>query len=729
MIFPDGVRTLADQDSAALTFLSMPCMSSRQSYSILVGMTDASSPVEESAPKPAASQHQVLLEVAESIATHRDLPGLFHDLVERLPRLVNFETLWLVLHEPARNVMRVHILETPSRTYVDFVERTIQDAPAGWVWERQEALVVPDLETEKRFQQALDSLREIHVRSFCILPLTTAHRRVGAVGFGSQQVGTYGEAGVEFLQLVAKQIAVAVDNALNYQAARTLQQQLEHERDRLRLLLDLNNSVVSTLDLRELFRAISAKVRQVMDCDYASVLLPEKDGRQLRVYARDFSQGGETWQEEIVVPAAGRPASTVLASGQPLVLDRQALGRYGPQLNLWSMGLQSLCVLPMISRGRVIGTLNLGRLREGAFSHGDVDFLSQVAKQIAIGVENALNYKQISEARERLAEERNYLTEEIRTEHDFEAIIGQSPALKRILKQAELVAPTGSTVLIMGETGTGKEVLARAIHDISPRRERTFVSVNCAAIPLGLLESELFGHEKGAFTGAIAQKPGRFELAHQGTLFLDEVGDIPPELQPKLLRVLQEQEFERLGSTRTLHVDARVVAATSRDLAQMVENREFRSDLYYRLNIFPILVPPLRERPEDIPLLVAHFTDKYARRMDKRISRIPAETMDALKRYHWPGNVRELQNFIERATILTSGVTLHAPLSELRQASREVPRKSRTLAESDRDQIMRALRESQWVLGGPGGAAERLGLKRTTLFYKMRKLGITRPPS
>ena len=692
-------------------------------------MTDAASPVEKSAPKPAASQHQVLLEVSESIATHRDLPALFHDLVERLPRLVNFDTLWLVLHEPARNVMRVHILETPSRAYLDFVERTIEDAPAGWVWERQEALVVPDLELENRFPQALDSLRDFGVKSFCILPLTTAHRRLGAVGFGSHLVGTYSEAGVEFLQLVARQIAVAVDNALNYEAARTLQQQLEHERDRLRLLLDLNNSVVSTLDLREMFRAISAKVRQVMECEYASIVLPEKDGKQLRVYAREFSESGESWQEEIVIPATGRPAGTVMASGQPLVLDRQALSRYGTDSNLWSMGLQSICVLPMISRDRVIGTLNLGRLRAGAFSQEDVDFLKQVANQIAIGVENALNYEQISEARERLAEERNYLTEEIRTEHDFEAVIGQSPALKRILKQAELVAPTGSTVLIMGETGTGKEVLARAIHDISPRRERTFVSVNCAAIPLGLLESELFGHEKGAFTGAIALKTGRFELAHQGTLFLDEVGDIPAELQPKLLRVLQEQEFERLGSTRTIRVDARVVAATSRDLAQMVEDREFRSDLYYRLNIFPILVPPLRERPEDIPLLVAHFTDKYARRMDKRISRIPAETMDALKRYHWPGNVRELQNFIERATILTSGSTLQAPLSELQNASVQVRKKSRSLAETDRDEIMRALRESQWVLGGPGGAAERLGLKRTTLFYKMRKMGIGRPPN
>ncbi|MGA2984031.1 MAG: sigma 54-interacting transcriptional regulator [Terriglobia bacterium] len=692
-------------------------------------MMDASGAAEKPAPKPPASQYQALLEVTESIATHRDLPALFHDLIERLPRLVNFDTLWLVLHEPTRNVMRLHIVETPARAYIDVIERAVAESPSGWVWERQEALIVPDMDREERFPKAMDLLRGYNIKSLCILPLTSAHRRLGAVGFGSQRVGAYGEAGVEFLQLVARQVAVAVDNALNYQAAQALQRQLEHERDRLKLLLDLNNSVVSTLDLRQLFRAISANVRRVMECDYASVLLPEKDGKQLRVYARDFSAGGESWQEEIVVPAGGRPASKVLASGEPLVLDSQALSQYGPELNLRSMGLKSVCFLPMISRDRVIGTLNLGRLHEGAFSQEDMDFLAQVANQISIGVENALNYEQVAEARERLAEERDYLIEEIRTDHDFEAIIGQSPALKRILKQAELVAPTDSTVLILGETGTGKEILARAIHAISPKSGRTFVSVNCAAIPMGLLESELFGHEKGAFTGAIAQKIGRFELAHQGTLFLDEVGDIPLELQPKLLRVLQEKEFERLGSNRTLHVDTRLVAATSRDLAQMVENREFRGDLYYRLNIFPILVPPLRERPEDIPLLVAHFTDKYARRMDKRISRIPAETMDALKRYHWPGNVRELQNFIERATILTPGTTLQAPLSELRQAGREVQRKARTLAETERDQIMRALRESQWVLGGPGGAAERLGLKRTTLFYKIRKLGIARPPS
>jgi len=339
-----------------------------------------------------------------------------------------------------------------------------------------------------------------------------------------------------------------------------------------------------------------------------------------------------------------------------------------------------------------------------------------------------LNYRALNEVKEKLAEERVYLNEEIRADQDFEDIIGQSPALKEVLGQIRIVAPTDSTVLTLGETGTGKELIARAIHSLSSRRERTFVKVNCAAIPLGLLESELFGHEKGAFTGAIAQKIGRFELAHQGTLFLDEVGDIPLELQPKLLRVLQEQEFERLGSSRTLRVNVRLVAATSRNLLEMVDRHEFRSDLYYRLHVFPITIPPLRERREDIPLLARYFAEKYARRMNKRIEIIPSDVMQALRQYQWPGNIRELQNFIERAVILSKTTTLQAPLGELeRLADRGSAPRVRTLVVTDRDQIIEALTASKGVLGGPGGAAERLGLKRTTLLYRMRKLGITRP--
>ncbi|HEV2351373.1 MAG TPA: sigma 54-interacting transcriptional regulator [Terriglobia bacterium] len=674
------------------------------------------------------SAHQVLLEVSESIGLHRELPALFHAVAECLPRIVRFDSLWLVLHDPERHTMRLHIHETRTRVEFNVVERSIEDSPSGMVWQTQQPLVVPDLEHETRFPEAIALLRGANIRSLCILPLTTAHRRLGAVGFGSQQLNAYGRDDVQFLHQVAGQVALAMDNTLSHQEALSLQRLLEHQRDRLRLLLDLNNVVVPNLDLRQLLRAISTSVREVMKCDFASVTLPEPgDSERLRVYARNFARGDGSEEEELVIATAGSAAGEVLRTGKPLAVTSQELPRFSFHFNPALAAIKAACFLPLISQHRTLGTLNLGRLDEAAFTAEDLEFLRQVANQVAIAVENALDYGQMAESRERLTEEKIYLTEEILTEHNFEEIIGESPALKRVLQQVEIVAPTDSTVLILGETGTGKELIARAIHNLSSRRDRTFVKVNCAAIPLGLLESELFGHEKGAFTGAISQKIGRFELAHLGTLFLDEVGDIPLELQPKLLRVLQEQEFERLGSTRTIHVNARLLAATSRDLLQMVEDREFREDLYYRLNIFPVVAPPLRERPQDVPLLVDYFVDKFARQMNKRIDTIPAEIMEALKRYHWPGNVRELQNFIERAVILTRAKTLRPPLAELKLDARNGPSQVRTLAESERTQILQALREANGLLGGPGGVAERLGLKRTTLFYKMRRLGITRP--
>src|SRR2546425_792706 len=395
-----------------------------------------------------------------------------------------------------------------------------------------------------------------------------------------------------------------------------------------------------------------------------------------------------------------------------------------------SEGFKSLCYIPLVRRSRAIGTLNLGRLRSDAFTEDDLYFLGQVASQIAIAVENALEYGQITEAKKRLAEQKLYLEDEIRVENNFEEIIGNSPKLKAVLESIQIVAPADSTVLIQGETGTGKELIARAIHNLIPRKGHAFVKVNCAAIPLGLLESELFGHEKGSFTGAIAQRIGRFELAHKGTLFLDEVGDIPLELQPKLLRVLQEQEFERLGSTRTQHVDVRLLAATNASLTQMVAEKKFRSDLYYRLKVFPIDVPPLRDRREDIPLLIRYFANKYARRMGKQIKSIPKETMDALSHYSWPGNIRELQNLMERAVLLSTGPSLRVPLAEILTTDSGLSAAivGNALEQAEREQIVRALRESHWVVGGARGAAARLGLKRTSLAYKMQKLGISRPP-
>src|SRR3989475_308473 len=581
---------------------------------------------------PSIEQYLTLLEVSKSIASHRALPELFHDLAKSLDEILDFHFLTVVLHDAARNVMRLHILDTTVPATLQAGEEfTMEESPSALVWRTQQPLIIDDIERETRFARVTKLLREQKVRSFCSLPLTSAHRRLGTLDFGAEETGAYTPDGIAFPLLVASQVAVAVDNALHFQEAQALQSQL-----------------TGWLD----FPTVQAAVREE---------------------------------------------------------------------------LKSFCYLPLISRDRAIGTLNLGRLRDDAFSEEDLHFLGQVARQVAIAVENALDYGQITESRERLAEERRYLKEELRTEHVFEEIIGESSALKHALRQVETVAPTNSTVLILGETGTGKELVARAIHNLSPRKDHAFVKVNCAAIPLGLLESELFGHERGAFTGAIARRIGRFELAHQGTMFLDEVGDIPPELQPKLLRVLQEQEFERLGSTHTTRVDVRMVAATSRDLTQMIADKEFRGDLYYRLNIFPIATPPLRERPEDIPLLVRHFVEKYAALMDKKIETIPPEAMEWLARYHWPGNIRELQNFIERAVILSPGNVLRPPLSELKQSVGEARTQAGTLEEVQRDRILSALQETKWVIGGPKGAAACLGLKRTSLVYKMQKLGISRP--
>jgi formate hydrogenlyase transcriptional activator len=385
--------------------------------------------------------------------------------------------------------------------------------------------------------------------------------------------------------------------------------------------------------------------------------------------------------------------------------------------------------LPLVRGGRALGVLSVARLRKDSFTNQDVDFLIQIAGQIAIAIDNALSYRKISELSDKLAQEKLYLEDEIRSELNFEEIVGNSAVLRRSLRQVEAVAPTDSTVLIHGETGSGKELIARAVHKLSQRHSHAFVKLNCAAIPTGLLESELFGHEKGAFTGAIAQRIGRFELASQGTIFLDEIGEIPLDLQPKLLRVLQEREFERLGSSRTLRSDARLIAATNRDLTAMVDAQKFRSDLFYRLNVFPIYVPPLRERTEDIPFLVRHFVQHLGRLMKKQIDTISSETMNAIVRYPWPGNIRELQNVIERAVILSSGKELKVPIADLK--ARLVENGSgngiMTLEEMERRHIIHVLNQTNWVFSGPNGAAARLGMKRPTLQFRMRKLGISRP--
>jgi formate hydrogenlyase transcriptional activator len=481
---------------------------------------------------------------------------------------------------------------------------------------------------------------------------------------------------------------------------------------------------VSNLELRDVLRAISANVRRVMHCDAVGVQLLEAE-HQLRLYALDFPDSQGFLQEEILTPLEGSLSGQAFQTGQPVVVGRAdpaATGRL-----LAGEGFQAHCFLPLISRQRRLGVLGLGRRRAQVFTPEEVEFLTQVANQVAIAVDNALAYGQIAALKDQLAQEKLYLEEEIRSEMHFEDIVGQSAVLRHVLRQVETVAPTDSTVLISGETGTGKELIARAIHQLSPRRPQAFVKLNCAAIPTGLLEAELFGHEKGAFTGAIAQRIGRFELADRGTVFLDEIGEIPLELQPKLLRVLQDREFERLGSTRTRRTDARLIAATNRDLAALVDAQQFRADLFYRVNVFPVHVPPLRERPEDIPLLVRHFAQQFARRMHKTIETIPADTMQGLLQYSWPGNIRELQNIIERAVIVSAGPVLQVPLTDLPpRAAPARPTPQDTLEEAERKHILAVLQETKWVLGGLNGAAVRLGMKRSTLQFRMRKLGIAR---
>jgi formate hydrogenlyase transcriptional activator len=663
-------------------------------------------------------KYLTLLELSKAIASHRDLSGLFHDLACRLQNLFNFRDLGVLLYDKSKNVMRLHILETCEPTeWEPPTEVPMEGSIAGWVWQNQEPIVVRDLELEDRFPIA-KTLRNYPVKSVCSLPMTTAHQRLGVLNFWSDKVGAYDQLDLEFAKLVAAQTAVAVE-------AQYQQHKLARERDRSQLLLEINNTLVTNLNLRELLSAISNCLNTVMPHDAAALALYDESLKELRLTALDFPAHDEPCEAGKIIPLEGTPFGLALTTREPVLSDYSK----SEDARVISSGLKSGCTAPLLFRDRVLGVLSIKSLRENAFSQDDAELFGQVAKQVAIAVENALAYREIETLKNKLEEEKLYLEEEIRTEYNFEEIIGNSPALKRALQDVETVAATDSTVLIYGETGTGKELIAHAIHNLSQRRERTMVKVNCAAIPTGLLESEFFGHEKGAFTGAIDRRIGRFELANQGTIFLDEVEDIPLELQSKLLRVLQEQEFERLGSSRTLRVSVRVVAATNSDLAELVAEKKFRSDLYYRLNVFPINVPPLRERPEDIPMLVHFFAQKFAQQMKRRIESVPKETMAALTSYHWPGNIRELQNLVERGVILSRGSSLEIPLAELKHSNKVSNHSngSATLEAVEREHILRVLGELNWVIGGPNGAASRLGVNRTTLNHRLQKLGITRP--
>jgi formate hydrogenlyase transcriptional activator len=661
--------------------------------------------------------YEALFGLTEQLAAHDDLDSLCMALAESLRTVVECDVLGVMLHDADRGELRLHASNMVAPRICETLVVPVADSAPGWVWQEQQPLVLPDIDQERRWPMIQQKLVDISVHSAVLLPLTHGERRLGVLGFLGQKGQQASELELAFMLRVASECAVTVDAYLMRQA-------LVVERNRLRTLFDITNALASKRTLDELFPAISRELSRVMAHDLAAIALLDRASGQLRLYAKHLPTTVWVDFDETSGPVAGLPAEEALRTGQPVVVDHPDYVRFPSPLyrRMIEIGAHFGCTLPLLTPRGALGTLELARLAGGQFSADEVRLGMQVAGQIAVALENSLAFQELVELKDKLATEKLYLEDEIRVDQNLSEMVGESPAFATLMKTVQIVAPTEATVLILGETGTGKELIARSIHEASPRRSGNFVKVNCAAIPATLLESELFGHEKGSFTGAIAQKMGRFELADHGTLFLDEIGEIPLELQSKLLRAIQEQEFERVGGTRTLKVDLRLIAATNRDLKAMMEAGKFRDDLYYRLHVFPLQVPPLRERKPDIPLLVSHFTRKFALRMNRKIDQIPSSVMAALANYSWPGNIRELQNLVERSVILTQGPVLRVVLPEAEPAALAVV----STRKPEREAIIQALDAAHGRVGGRQGAAARLGLKRTTLQSRMRKLGIER---
>jgi formate hydrogenlyase transcriptional activator len=691
------------------------------------------------APQADSVRYKAVLRISEVLAACREPKALATTLADEIGKLLNFDHLYFVVVK--KNSQEIEDLVW-GKGPLPLPELPIEELQPLWDAVRSSGpQQTADWNTEERYPRLKPWAQKMGLGSGVRIPLTTPDRRLGVFGLIRDIVSPFSDEEISFLQLIGRVVAFALDDGLNLRC-------VQRQNERLKLLLNVTRRITSNLKIRDLLRSIAANIREVMHGDSAAVLLLDSTSQKSRLLALDFPQGKGFIREDdaLVVSGAGKRALETL---KPVIVDRIGREDLPPELyaKVIGEGLKSSCIIPLVSRNRALGYLSIARTTEASFAADDVEFLAEAAGQIAVAIENAMAYHEISELKDKLAQEKLYLEEEIRSEMSFENIIGNSPALKHVLELVETVAPSDSTVLLLGETGTGKELIARAIHDLSRRKDRTFVKLNCAAIPTGLLESELFGHEKGAFTGAITQKTGRMELADQGTLFLDEVGDIPIEIQPKLLRALQEREFERLGSTHTRRVNIRLVAATNRDLEKMIADREFRSDLYYRLHVFPIRIPPLRERKEDLPQLVSYFVQKFAKQMQKKIDSISPVVMKGLMAWDWPGNIRELENFIERAVIVTRGRSLEVPLGELRRTNTEElshvghhkigpvvgettnyqTGKSSVLDEYERrqrDEIIRMLTACKGRVGGADGAAARIGVNRTTFLARMKKFGI-----
>jgi formate hydrogenlyase transcriptional activator len=665
---------------------------------------------------PEKERYRLLLEITEAIARAQPLPELIQAISAPVLALTRGDLLNLSLYDRQRGYMKNRYWKKNEGSG-EFVPLAVEEAAGGWVWEHQEPLTIPDTEREGRFPSFTPLLRDHGIRSYLAVPMTTPSTRFGALGVGKRALEIPDDEEVELLSRIARMTASCLEK-----------DSLERAFEEQQSLVAISREVSSILELDELLPAILSSLRSIVRYQWAVLAVLEKDGRSVQPYGDGaklepfVNQGTAVPLEQALFGRAIETRKVVLFTADDLLQMDVPMARV-----MHDVGIRSVCSVPLIARNQVWGTLNANDETENAFGTAEVEYLEQVAGQLAIALHNAHAYGEIAELKDRLAQEKRYLEHEIRSANRADDIVGSSPALKRVMDYAAIVADTDSTVLITGETGTGKERIARMIHGMSRRKERSFIKVNCAAIPTGLLESELFGHEKGAFTGAVSQKIGRLELADKGTLLLDEVGEIPLELQPKLLRVLQDQEFERLGGTKTIRVDVRLIAATNRDLVQAIEEKEFRGDLFYRLHVFPLHLPALRERREDIPMLVRHFVEKCSVRLHKRVRIIPDDVIEVMMNWKWPGNIRELENFIERSVILTEGERLTPPLGELREESTRLLSESDvTLRDKERQHIIEVLRQTRGVLSGPSGAAARLGIKRTTLQYKMQRLGISR---
>ncbi|CAI1617579.1 formate hydrogenlyase transcriptional activator FlhA [Serratia proteamaculans] len=679
-------------------------------------------------------EKQELLEITRTLLSQHSFADLLRQLRQLLQRQQLADNVTLVLLDPHSERVSFHGLDAQRQPVIYQDETLLANGPVSRLRQSPLPQRWQSEDLHARYPQISALALYPSFNHYCLMPLHAGGTLIGGCELLRSSAQSFSDAGLVQLQTLMELVALAAEQIILREQAETRQRQLSHERDDYRVLVDVTNAVLSKLDLDDLIGEISTEIHRFFKIDAISMVLCVDKTDQVTIYSTHYLQDDVVERQQYSVALAGTLSEQVMQSGEMLLLNLKhsdRLAAYERQLfDLWHDQIQTLCVLPLVFGKKTLGVLKLAQCQPDNFNAANLRVLQQIAERIAIAVDNALAYQEISRLKESLVHENLYLTEQINGNNpDFGEIVGRSVVMSAVLKQVEMVAKSDCSVLILGETGTGKELIARAIHNLSERRDQRMVKMNCAVMPAGLLESDLFGHEKGSFTGATNQRMGRFELADKGTLFLDEVGEIPVELQPKLLRVLQEREFERVGGNKVISVDVRLIAATNRDLQQMVADREFRSDLFYRLNVFPIVIPPLRERPEDIPQLVKFLTYKIARRMKRTIDSIPAETLRLLSQMPWPGNVRELENVIERAVLLTRGTVLNLELPELRYP---VPSMALPLpaaepiqaGEDDRQRIIRVLKETNGVVAGPRGAAQRLGLKRTTLLSRMKKWGI-----